>query len=85
MTGRLLHYRSEPLEFEPARTYVHRESWTYGKPDGFWVSVEGQDDWPAWCRSEEIPARQLAACLRGESGPGREDPPPDQPVDHRAR
>lgn len=54
MTGRLLHYRSEPLEFEPARTYVHRESWTYGKPDGFWVSVDGQDDWPAWCHSEEF-------------------------------
>lgn len=54
MTGRLLHYRSEPLEFEPARTYVHRESWAYGKPDGLWVSVEGQDDWPAWCRGEEF-------------------------------
>lgn len=54
MTGRLLHYRDEPIEFDPTRVYQHRENWVYGKPDGFWVSVEGPDDWPAWCRGEEF-------------------------------
>ena len=23
------------------------------KPDGLWVSVDGEDDWPSWCRSEQ--------------------------------
>lgn len=22
------------------------------KPDGLWVSVDGEDDWPAWCKAE---------------------------------
>lgn len=25
-----------------------------GKPRGLWVSVDGPDDWAAWCRSEEF-------------------------------
>lgn len=24
------------------------------KPRGLWVSVDGEDDWPAWCRSEQF-------------------------------
>lgn len=23
-----------------------------GKPPGLWVSVPGEDDWPAWCKAE---------------------------------
>lgn len=26
----------------------------YSKPRGFWVSVDGEDDWPSWCASEEF-------------------------------
>lgn len=25
----------------------------FGKPDGLWVSVDGPDDWPTWCREED--------------------------------
>lgn len=24
------------------------------KPKGFWVSVDGEDDWPCWCTQEEF-------------------------------
>ena len=23
------------------------------KPDGLWISVDGEDDWPTWCRENE--------------------------------
>lgn len=49
----LQHFTSEPLAFDPTRTYDQREPHGHGKPVGFWVSVEGEDDWPSWCRSEE--------------------------------
>jgi hypothetical protein len=26
----------------------------FGKPTGLWVSVDGDDDWPSWCKSEEF-------------------------------
>lgn len=26
----------------------------YGKPQGLWVSVRGDDDWLSWCRSEDF-------------------------------
>ncbi len=25
-----------------------------GKPTGLWVSVDGEDDWPTWCRENEF-------------------------------
>lgn len=45
----LEHYTRHPLEFDREKTYDQRESF---KPVGFWVSVQGEDDWPSWCRSE---------------------------------
>lgn len=55
---RLLHYTAEPLVFV-------RGSRDYGqglacKPVGFWVSVQGEDDWESWCRSEEFRLNRLA-------------------------
>lgn len=41
----LMHYTSEPLEFDPSRTYQQYAPNTFGKPVGFWVSVLGEDDW----------------------------------------
>ncbi len=41
----LMHYTSEPLEFDPSRTYEQEAPSTFGKPHGFWVSVVGEDDW----------------------------------------
>ena len=26
---------------------------TYDKPKGFWVSVDGEFDWPSWCKAED--------------------------------
>lgn len=47
---RLIHYSTKPLtkvrsrkNFEGAGAY---------KTPGLWVSVEGDDDWPAWCKGE---------------------------------
>lgn len=41
------------------------------KPQGLWVSVNGPDDWPSWCRSEEWGLgslkHQYAVTLAGES------------------
>lgn len=26
----------------------------HGKPVGLWLSVDGEDDWPSWCKSEDF-------------------------------
>lgn len=48
----LSHYRAKPLELDRARTYTQREVSSFGKPVGFWLSVDGDDDWATWCTSE---------------------------------
>lgn len=60
----LEHYTGEPLVFDRDRVYDQREPRGFGKPVGFWVSVAGEDDWPAWCRSEEFCVGNLANCSR---------------------
>lgn len=45
-----MHYASSPFTFDPARTYEQNEPRTFGKPNGFWVSIPGDDDWPTWVR-----------------------------------
>ena len=39
----------DPLEWDPARTYTHRE---WYKPSGLWLSVDG--DWERWLADEGI-------------------------------
>jgi hypothetical protein len=46
---RLIHYSGEPFTF--SRTHCLGTG-KFGKPRGFWVSVEGEDDWPSWCQAE---------------------------------
>lgn len=49
---RLLHYSAKPFKFDPERKYAESH---YGfKPVGLWLSVESDDDWPAWCRGESF-------------------------------
>lgn len=60
----LEHYTAEPLTFDRTRTYEQRPLRSFGKPTGFWVSVAGEDDWPAWCRAEEFCVGSLANCVR---------------------
>jgi hypothetical protein len=57
----LMHYSDEPITFDRTKTYDPDES-RYGhmKPYGLWVSVAGEDDWPAWCRDNEFRPECLA-------------------------
>lgn len=52
---RLSHYSRDPhvipRSVDPgAAARRHR----YDKPTGLWVSVDGPDDWPSWCREEDF-------------------------------
>ena len=47
----LVHYSAIPLKFNRRRKYEASGSY---KPNGFWVSVRGDDDWEWWCRSEDF-------------------------------
>jgi hypothetical protein len=50
----LRHYAAEAFELDRGRVYSdtgHLQV-TGMKPAGFWVTVPGEDDWPAWCRGE---------------------------------
>lgn len=55
-TERLSHFSKEPV----LAVHSVEQSWRYGepseheKPKGFWVSVDGEDDWAAWCAAESF-------------------------------
>ena len=49
----LTHYAEHPFDLDTTRSYEQRPPYTYIKPSGLWVSVDGPDDWPAWCRAEQ--------------------------------
>jgi len=53
---RLIHYSKKPLT--DVRTVEQTEDRRsgIGKPLGLWVSCEGDDDWPSWCKSEKFGA-----------------------------
>ena len=57
---RLMHYTESPLVYDPDRTYVQNDVRIFGKPVGFWVSVEGEDDWPSWCTDNDFMVNSLA-------------------------
>lgn len=59
LPDKLWHYTAEPFVIEP-RSYEQDEPNTFGKPRGFWVSVEGEYDWPSWCRAEEFGLDRLS-------------------------
>ncbi len=40
------------------------------KPEGFWVSVAGEDDWPSWCRAEDYSNTDLMVRHLVELAPG---------------
>jgi len=45
---KLFHYSARPFRFNRRRRY-ERDHW---KPHGLWLSVEGENDWRAWCEGE---------------------------------
>lgn len=67
----LEHYAREPLTLQP-RAYDQSlaNERAVGKPDGFWVSVKGEDDWPSWCNSESFGAERLAYRHTVDLAPG---------------
>lgn len=52
---RLLHYSATPLRLERR---LHRQGLD-AKPHGLWVSVEGDQDWPCWCRDNDFRLNSL--------------------------
>lgn len=53
---KLSHFAHEPIEaLRPIeQTCEDRGFLAQFKPKGLWVSVDGTDDWPSWCESEEF-------------------------------
>lgn len=47
----LSHYHSKPFELDREFTYTQRVG---TKPSGLWVSVDGEFDWPTWCKAEDF-------------------------------
>src|SRR5690625_3568007 len=55
----LRHYSTEKVVFDPAWDYSGRHD-RGDKPEGFWVSVAGPDDWREWCEGERFRLDALA-------------------------
>jgi hypothetical protein len=49
---KLIHYCSEKFTLKP-REYNQKDLPYHAKPHGFWVSVEGIQDWKSWCEEEK--------------------------------
>jgi hypothetical protein len=56
---KLLKYSDHPIDFDSDITYLQESPHTFLKPKGFWVSVQGEDDWEWWCRKEEFGVERL--------------------------
>lgn len=48
----LSHYSATSFIFDPTRTYVQEKE--HFKPLGLWLSVDGDRDWPEWCKAEDF-------------------------------
>ncbi len=57
---RLVHYANKPItEVLPVTQTPYRYGSVHIKPNGLWVSVEGEDDWRSWCLSENFGLERL--------------------------
>lgn len=55
MTGRLIHYSNTHLTGVYSCSQYEGRSLKRGdKPNGLWVSVEGEQDWREWCEAESF-------------------------------
>ena len=55
----LRHYSDTTVRLDRQRDYTHGHVAGYRKPRGFWVSVQGEQDWFSWCRDEEFRLHRL--------------------------
>src|ERR1700677_27694 len=60
LSMRLIHYSADPLTEVRSVDLKERGAGAY-KPRGLWVSVEGDDDWLNWCKSESYGAPEKFA------------------------
>jgi hypothetical protein len=63
----LEHYSHGPLDPKPRDFGQPDKKPGWGKPmkpEGLWVSIPGEDDWPSWCRSEEFATERLRVCTK---------------------
>jgi hypothetical protein len=59
----LSHWSDKPLESpRSVEQRTPREDGyvsAFEKPKGLWVSIDGEDDWPAWCKAERFAIERL--------------------------
>jgi len=64
-TMNLLHYSPKVLTLDALESRTQNtEPSVYEKPKGFWVSVEGEDDWASWCKAEDFGIAPLAHLVK---------------------
>src|SRR5437016_4649495 len=66
MRPALFHYSNAPLiTVHSVEQPEKQEGWgSPYKPQGLWLSVDGEADWPNWCRSETFALEKLAKRYR---------------------
>lgn len=51
----LSHYSNQPIEKIASKKQNFNNLYCgIGKPQGLWISVDGEYDWPSWCEEEEF-------------------------------
>lgn len=55
----LVHYTDREFELKPLKYDQAELNWQ-AKPNGLWVSVEGDYDWKSWCEGENFRTEHLA-------------------------
>lgn len=78
----LLHYSGEPFALDRDRVYRGPSRHSF-KPVGLWVSVQGADDWEAWCRAEDFDIEKLTYVTEIVPGPSANILRIDNPDDLR--
>ena len=55
-----MHYSPSPLTcVHSTQQNADYDLHAFNKPKGLWLSVEGEDDWKAWCESEQFMTARL--------------------------
>lgn len=61
----LIHYSSAPLgRIRSARQERDGNAAPHSKPNGLWVSVKGEWDWPSWCQAESFALDRMGHATR---------------------
>ncbi len=66
----LIHYSKNPI----GKILAKKQGDSTFKPEGLWVSVKGDGDWPEWCKGEEFGLDRLTCRTRIELRSGNNVP-----------